>query len=461
VATLVASWLPTRQATRVGPLEALRPQAAPSVRTQTGRVRTALALLLLAGGAAVLGLAVAVEDDLVMVAGGGLFFLGILVLGPVLVPAVITLLARLAGPLLGRHGRLAAANAVRNPRRTAATTAALLVGVTLAAAVLTGMATTRTAMTTLMAEQHPVDVALTADRPLPAAVPSRLGSVRGAARAVTVPGVDGTVHGTALTLLAPDRSADTAAVLHDTGLLPAPGTVRLPLEVLPDVADGDLVTVGAGTGQVTLEVTRGEGWGTAAALVAPATLAELGAGVADRAVWVRAEPDADPERLSGDLTAAAGGVHPEVVSGLTDRRWVDLQLDVLTWSVLGLLAIGVLIALVGIANTLGLSVLERTREHALLRALGLTRRGLRRLLATEGMLVALVATLIGTVVGTGFAWVGIQVMVRPAVESAPLTVPWAQLAVSVVVAGLAGLAAAVLPARRAARVAPAAGLGLD
>lgn len=120
-----------------------------------------------------------------------------------------------------------------------------------------------------------------------------------------------------------------------------------------------------------------------------------------------------------------------------------------------------MIALVGIANTLGLSVLERGREHALLRALGVTRRQLRRMLATEAALLALVATVLGTVLGAVFAWAGVRALVVPALEDAGLVLPWGQLGLVVAGATAAGLLAAVLPARRAARTPPAQGLALD
>ncbi len=127
----------------------------------------------------------------------------------------------------------------------------------------------------------------------------------------------------------------------------------------------------------------------------------------------------------------------------------------------GLLGIAVVIALIGIANTLGLSVLERAREHALLRALGLTRRQLRGTLAMESVLLSVVATLLGTALGVVFAWVGVQAMVRAVVDDAPMVVPGGQLALVVLVSAVAGLLACLLPARRAARVSPASGLALD
>ncbi|MHA6622540.1 ABC transporter permease [Pseudonocardia sp. DLS-67] len=116
---------------------------------------------------------------------------------------------------------------------------------------------------------------------------------------------------------------------------------------------------------------------------------------------------------------------------------------------------------VGIANTLGLSVLERAREHALLRALGLTRGQLRRMLAAEAALLSVAATLSGTTIGVAFAWVGYETFVKQALTHATMRIPWPALGVVVLLAALAGLLASVLPARRAARVTPAAGLSLD
>jgi len=106
-------------------------------------------------------------------------------------------------------------------------------------------------------------------------------------------------------------------------------------------------------------------------------------------------------------------------------------------------------------------VLERARENALLRALGLTRRQLRRMLAAEAVLLSVVATALGTLIGVVFAWVALRTLVGGAVDEVALVLPWGQLAVVVLVSGIAGLLAGVLPSRRAARTTPAAGLALD
>ena len=106
-------------------------------------------------------------------------------------------------------------------------------------------------------------------------------------------------------------------------------------------------------------------------------------------------------------------------------------------------------------------MLERTREHALLRALGLTRRRLRATLSAEAVLLAGVAGLLGAVLGTVYAWVGVEAVVGAAIDDVRLVVPVGQVLLVALAAALAGLAAGVLPARRAARVSPASGLSAD
>jgi putative ABC transport system permease protein len=196
-------------------------------------------------------------------------------------------------------------------------------------------------------------------------------------------------------------------------------------------------------------------------VVAPETLARLGAAPEVWAVWVKAVEGADTDDLSGDLSAVGVPLDAEVTAELAKRDYVLLQLDIVLIAALALLGIAVVIALVGIGNTLGLSVLERAREHALLRALGLTRRGLRAMLAAESVVLALVATVLGTVVGVAFGWVGVHVLVGSVVDQVQVVVPFGQLLAVVLVAAAAGLLACLMPARRAARVTPAAGLSSD
>src|SRR5699024_1620059 len=128
--------------------------------------------------------------------------------------------------------------------------------------------------------------------------------------------------------------------------------------------------------------------------------------------------------------------------------------------VIALLAISVIIALIGVANTLSLSVIERKRESAMLRALGLTRGQLRGMLAIEGVMIAAAGALIGVVAGVLYGWVGSAILLV-SMTDVPLVVPWAHIGAIVAVALVAGLLASVIPARSAAKVAPAQALALE
>ncbi|MBC2932420.1 ABC transporter permease [Nocardioides sp. zg-1228] len=461
--TLGAAWLPTRAAVRVAPLAALRPATGVDVRSAAGRWRLALAALGIGAGGVLLAAAIATKSVPVMLAGGVLAFVGVLLLGPVLVPRLIRLTGALPGG--GPVRRLATGNAVRNPRRTATTAASLLVGVTLTTAILTGLASSRTAIDQDMDDSHPLDSSITAvDEPLDGSLVDRVAATDGVAEAVALDGTTATIGQVALTLLAADDGTrvvrGSADLVPDDGVLLLPHSVvaELPARLSERAGQGE-ATVTVGGREHTLEVRTDSGWGRSG-LVSATTLAALDPDARAMAVWARAADGADADELSGDLAVLAGAADADLGGGWTERSWVYLQVDILTGAVVGLMAVAILIALVGIANTLGLSVLERGRENALLRAMGLTREQLRRAMAAEGLLLSSVATLMGLAIGLAFAWVGVQVMVAGVVDGAGFTVPVWQLGAVALVAALAGLAACVVPARRAARVTPAAGLAL-
>ncbi|WP_286930388.1 MULTISPECIES: ABC transporter permease [Aeromicrobium] len=458
--TIVAAWLPTRAVVRVSPLAALRPAADPTARTTAGRVRIAVGVLTTLAGFAALGLAAWASSMPLMLAGGMASFIGVLLLGPVVVPRLLRLFGR-----VGRAGgpfRVAAANAVRHPRRSAATTASLLVGVTLATAILTGMASARDAVTTEMDAEYPVDFAVSGTRAFDPALVEAVGGIPDVADVRGVKGATVASEAGRLTVIAASE-ADRAATLDPAAISPKGDEVLIPAAVAQEFADGvpEELTLRTGDGAVTL-ATRvvGSEWGQAA-IVPTDALEQVAPDAAVRVLWVLAEDGADADDLAGALGALTRDADGEVANNLKDQQWVATQLDVLVWAVLGLLGVGILIALVGIANTVGLSILERSREHALMRALGLTRRGLSRVLAAEGMLLALVASVMGVVLGTVYATFGVATVVADVMPDARLVVPWGQLAAVLVVATAAGLAAATLPARRGARVMPAEGLTLD
>ncbi|MBE7324602.1 ABC transporter permease [Nocardioides sp. Y6] len=473
--SIVAAWLPTRAATRVSPLAALRPLGGFDARSGAGRLRLLLGVLLLAGGGVLLAQAAERSTEGVelarMVAGGGVFFAGVLLLGPVVVPALVRLLGRLAG--WGRGAsvvRLATSNATRNPRRTATATASLMVGVTLTVAMLTGLGVISAAIDADNDASHPVDAIMVADgrAPYDDAVVAGVEQLGEVAEAVALPGVLATVGGQRVPVVGIGAGATDGAVVRDDDFDPFGDSEAVVSHLVVDAMapraqeryyeTGLLsVTVDGTVHRVRAASDNSYGPGL---LVPEETLAEWTDAPETRAVWVRAVDDADAGDLETGLARVGAEVGSSLVVGFAERAWVETQMKVLTGAALGLLSVGVVIALIGIVNTLGLSVLERTRENALLRAMGLTRSQLRRVLAVEGALLAGVASLLGVAVGLLFAWVGVKVMVVGLVEHS-FAVPVPALLAILAAAGVLGTAASVLPARQATRVSPAAGLTAD
>lgn len=468
--TVAAAWLPTRQVTRISPLAALHPAGGFDARSRSGLLRLALGVLVAAAGVVVLVMAVREPDaqiGLVLMFGGGFAaFVGVLLLGPFVVPAVV----RGAGRLVQRRGpagsvaRLATSNAVRNPRRTATTTASLMVGVTLTTAVLTGLGTITDALNADTEKSYPLDAAaVVTEGELPASVGTTLAADDLVDESVVLQGVTAKAGAQDVTVMGlPEsdvlRGDDVPFVDSDLVMsydardsLPAKIAERVDMESTIDL------TVGGNVRTFTVRTSDAYGPGI---VVPAATLAELGGTPRPVAVWVRAVDGTDAGDLETALNRATAGVPVQMGGDYGNRAFVGTQMAVITGAVVGLLGIAVVIALIGIANTLGLSVLERTRESALLRAMGLTRSQLRRTLALEGLLLAAVATLMGVAIGLAFAWVGVEVMLAGIVEST-FSVPYLQILVVVAVAALSGVLASVLPSRRAAKVAPAAGLALD
>jgi putative ABC transport system permease protein len=459
--TVAASYAPARRAGGQSPLAALQPQDVVEIRTRSGAVRLALATTLVLVGSA--GLVLGLQNLLVVaLVGGMLSFIGVLLLTPVLVPAAI----RALGPLARRGGvpgRLAHANSMRNPRRTAATSTALLIGVTLITSVVVGSASISNKVTTSLDANHPIDlIASSASGALPRGIAQDLAAVDGVRRVVEVPGTDARLDGDDVTVLGADRQA--LAVTRGSGLRDLrPDEVVIPAgaEGFPDVESGDRITLRAGGQLRDLTVRFADGIGDTA-LISRSTLDDLGMKTHPRAAWIRATRDADAGDVTSEITAITKTADLDLTGGLPERAEILKLLDIVLAVTVGLLAIAVLIALIGVGNTLSLSVLERVRENSLLRALGLKRSGLRAMLAVESLLMAGVSALLGIGLGTLYAWFGVKTLTGEIFQTAAnLTMPWQQVGVIFVVAAAAGLAACVLPARRAARIAPAAGLVAD
>jgi len=475
--TLVASFAPARAATRVAPLEALRPADAPSVTRRGGRVRLVLSLLLVAGGAALLaggawlGLDGEAEAGLLAsVAGGALSFVGVLVSAVFWLPAVVSLTGRLLSGT-GPTARLATANTLRNPRRTTATSTALLIGVTLVAMMSTAAASARTSLDSALDAQYPVDVLVATDmygssgEAVPADVVRAVSGTDGVARVVEL-------RATGITL--PDGSEQT---VHGVDPAQARDVVRSP-EIVEPLRDGTLLVPGqsaepwgitdgetlelTGAGGATLDVVAQVGPVGGSWLVTEGDARTLDPDGLVSRLWVGIDDSADAMQVVPAIQDAIveTEVPVEVAGAAVERALMESVIDTILGVVIGLLAVAVVIALIGVANTLSLSVIERRRESATLRAIGLTRKQLRWMLAIEGMLIAGVGSVLGIVLGLVYGWAGAAAALG-VVGDVSLAVPWLDLGLVLVVALLAGLVASVVPGRTAARTSPVAALAVD
>ncbi|GGI08386.1 ABC transporter permease [Egicoccus halophilus] len=482
--TLVAARTPARAAARVSPLAAMRPADAPSVRAPGSRRRLRTALVFTAGGLVLLVVAATVGGALspllglaLGIPGGLLSFVGVLLGSVFFVPR---LLGRAGGVLARRDAPaavLAAANTVRNPQRTAVTSAALMIGVTLVAMMSTGAATARNAFDRELDREFPVDLEVAAvdeQDVLAASDLAAVGELDGVDRAVGLRSVVGVIEGgheglhTTVAALDP---ADATAVVRG-GLVDelGPDTVLVPASMaeLAGIEDGASTTIGLAGDDGSLVpdastsvVARVGDLPGHQLLVTSETLARFAPDAEVTRLWVRlsdhgaapAVVEAVQERFSTQVVEVGGPA--------LERAMFDRIIDGLLAVVVGLLGVAVVIALVGVANTLSLSVIERRHESATLRAIGLTRRQLRSTLAIEGVLIAGSGAVVGALLGTLYGWAGTRAVLGAVADGIPLTVPWRDLGLVLVVALGAGALASVLPGRAAARTSPVAALATE
>ncbi|MEU4395473.1 FtsX-like permease family protein [Kribbella sp. NPDC023855] len=465
VATILAAVVPARRATRVAPLAALRPEAAPIAKSKAGVLRLVLGFLLLAGGGALLVLAATSSQVIVGVAGGVMSFLGVLAIGSLLVPALVRLLGALPARAGGVPARIAVANAVRNPRRTAATTSALLIGVTLISLTCVGIASVRNTFDVTMDKEYPVDVTMKVyDEKMPATAAKQLQDIKGITQVVPVKSASVKTGGETLEITGVDQ-ATAGSVIHNPALAGQlqPGTALIDRQTMGmlNLEDGSTVTIVSGKHKLELKAVRAHGLDPIT--ITQADLTKLAPNAAVTGYWLASDPKADGPEVMDALKQSLPTVKSLTIGGgLAERSFYTKVFDVLLLVAVGLLGVSVLIALVGVGNTLSLSVLERTRENALLRAMGLTRRQLRGMLAVESLLMALVAAGLGIALGLVYGWTGTSALMGSQVDGpVQYAVPGRLLLTIALVAAVAGLLASVLPARRAAKVAPAGALATE
>lgn len=465
--TMVAAFNPARKATKVAPLAAMRPMDEEPVTTRKGLVRRVFGLLLVIPGAVVAYLGGSDANLLLATAGGMLTFLGLLLLFRWLVPIAVAGVGRLVGPMGQVPGKLAALNSTRNPQRTAATATALIIGVTLCTTMVVGAATTRASASAAIDDSYPTDVSYSVGDDAPATLVGTIAGVKNVTAAIPVESamVDFGPEMKDYFVEALDPAKAGSVVRSDkAGMIPQPGTI-----VLPDYFEDN----GAKEGQPFTVTKDGKSIELKAHLVpnsgyfnnprvTSADLAELTSEVELAQIWAQLSDDLDDDDLADTLDAistAASDVDPNGTLGgsANERASFNQLLDILLLIVLGLLAVAVVIAIIGVGNTMALSVLERRRESGVLRALGLTRGQLRWMLLWEAMLIAGVAAAIGVVLGSTYGVLAVKAALGNS-GSVSISIPLAQILLILVVAIVAGALSSVLPSRRAAKISPVAAI---
>ncbi|HET6287806.1 MAG TPA: FtsX-like permease family protein [Amycolatopsis sp.] len=461
VVTALAAAIPAWAATRVAPVEALR---TPSGSTRAERPRAIVAALLLAAatGSGALALRSSVDDGAALAVVAMVALLGAtLAAGPLIVGPVVRTLGRLVP---GRAAELGALNADRDPKRTAASAAALTIGLAVVTLATTMAAGVEAGRSRGLDEQLAADFAVTSvimTRPLPATLVDTLATVPGVTATATRRSFSGdlgeygdyqltavsgdllrpTVLSGRLGRLGPGEIAISKDLADQTGLAVG-GTVQsLRVVGVYDAVDGPGVDLGFALVDVA-EQRRLDSTGESY----------------DGSVLVKV---ADPDRTRPALERALSATPLAKLSGvgeIKEEEAAPLRATLnLMWTLTGL---AVLIAFAGITNTLSLSVLERTRESALLRALGLTRGGLGAALTAEAVFVAVLGAACGLSVGIASAWL-ITEVASDGGETIVFAPPWARLGVLVAAALVAAPLAALVPARRAGRQGLVAGLSAE
>lgn len=444
-ATVVAAYVPARRAAAVPPIAALR-TGLPPTRMSLRRRNIAGTVMTCAGAG--LTLAASGSQDLVHV-GAPLLVLGLIVLTPQFGMALTALVRRPLTRLAGVRGTLAIENTRRDPRRTASTASALMIGLAICAAV-----TVPIASVSAQAERE-ADVGDNADirvNPIDFAdigpdVPARIAELPDT-QAVT-PMIQQYLD------LPEGGYLDAAAVNPAVFKEFVPITVRA--GSLEDLADGLAVTseeAEAHGWQVGSRITFSAGTSLPVVAIYDApetfpysavTATTRASGQSPRTVLVKAVPNR-VAALRAAITRALDNPTLVVQTRAEYRAAAGARFDVFLNILYALLSVSVLIGALAVVNTMTMSTLERTRETGLLRAVGLARGQVRSILLLESVVTALLGAAIG--LGAG-CLVGVAVVLSQ--EGLPLAVPWPRLAALVLLTTVIGVLAALWPARKAAR----------
>jgi putative ABC transport system permease protein len=473
--TFVAAYLPARRAAGVSPMAALSDAEVAGVGRPL-RVRAVVGSVVGAAGAAALaGCAASSKTSTsasLLGLGVVLTLIATVIAGPLLVRPVIRVLGGAFPALFGSVGRMSQRNALRNPRRTGATAAALMVGL----ALVGGMSVASASMTKSFDQQ--IDKTLGADFviqnsnfvPFSQELTDKVRGTQGAGLVVrqrftpvavrlpdgkrietTAAGYDPRLDDVAHIKYA---QGDTAAALADGHIAMDVGFAKK-----HDVRVGSTIPVEFPAGRKT-ELTVGaltdqdaaEGFGMQGGLYfGLGTIEKYVPGGQDSALYVNAASGTGADQLRARLEKTLDPYPQVQVRDQADyKELIHDQIAVLLYLVYALLGLAIVIAVLGVVNTLALSVVERTREIGLLRAIGLARRQLRRMIRLESVVIAVFGAVLGLALGLVWGVCVQQVLALQGMKA--LAIPWTTIIAVVVGSAVVGIVAALLPALRASRM---------
>lgn len=461
---------PARAVSQVPPIAALSPiNEVDATSQKSHRVALTLGLLLtvLCGGSLFASLRIHNESQKFLASFGLslLCLVGILITCTVIVPAATKFFGKLWPGMLARMAR---ENTVRNPGRTAATGTSIVIGVTLVVTMMVGASSMRDSLINEVNERRPFDISVSnfSDEALSSDIQSRISSTDGVAATVPVYSTVGGANAEDGTI-APGGSGS-----EDAGTMPILGQPNYSTVAHSSVDQIDDATVMVSLGSLdgkNIKLCAAEGScmtlkakydknAKAPYEISQANLLKIAPKAPITGMIVKLKDGASATDVQKNLTKIDTGL--SVGGSAIEREMYTDIINQMLLIVVGLLGVSVLVALVGVANTLSLSVAERTRENGLLRALGLTKRQMKSMLALEALFISVTGALIGTACGIFFGAIGILALPLEGI-TVFITIPWMQILAVVMIAILAALLASWLPGRRAAKVSPSAALATE
>lgn len=466
VITVVSALFPARKASKIPPVAAMRDVAVDDSGQSIGRVVAGLVLVAVGIGLTALGL---FGDNGFAAVGGGLAFtfLGVAVLGPIIAAPVAGLIGLPMRAIRGISGQLARENARRNPKRTSATAAALMIGVGVVVAIIVLAASATTSIRSTVDKGFVGDFVVASNAGfsggLSPEVAAALAQQPELAVVTEVRQTPAQVNGSGTFLPGVDPS--TFGEIADPGVragslsdLSGPGTIGVDAQTAKGKGWtlGDTVEVlfpDTGTQELKIVVLYDDSNVAGGTYIVGLPTYEANVLVQlDSSIFVKLAPGTSIDQGRAAIEKVTDGYPNADVQ--TKTEFADSivgQITQLLVLIYVLLLLAIIIALIGIVNTLALSIFERTRELGLMRAVGMSRQQMRTTVRYEAVIIALLGTLLGLVLGLGF---GIALVTALADESSSsgLTIPVGQLIVVILLAIIAGVISAILPARRAARL---------